>query len=177
MTEQGTTMTSAQLADPIWRRLLRLLGRKRFGAGGASEVVAWAVGALVAGWDSPGLRMLAGLDGPLNEEVDQFVERTMRELGVQPPNDAQLASLYSELVAADMLAGSTPARVGAREMFHIWLGTGCPKDLQRWSGFEDQYELARDGVYGDVAEVEREILQEAQRIVEQSERPPTPPAR
>src|SRR6266540_1386115 len=46
-----------------------------------------------------------------------------------------------------------------------------PKDLQAWCGYEDGYELARDRVDGDIAQVERDNLDEARRMVgEQHER-------
>jgi len=73
-------------------------------------------------------------------------------------------TLYAVAVASDMLDGITPPYDGARELRHLWLSTDCPNELQPWSMFEDEYELARDGVYGKTGEVEREILHEAQRI-------------
>jgi hypothetical protein len=165
------SLSAAHLSDPIWRRLVALLGRRSFGNGSASDLVDWGVEALVAGWESQSLNVLAGLAKPPNDfEVDRYVERMMAELGIETPDTDRLASLYGVAVAASMLAGDTAPYEGAKELYRLWLNTGCRKVLQPWAMFEDQYELARDQVYGDVADVERDILAEARRMVGQHSR-------
>jgi hypothetical protein len=46
-------------------------------------------------------------------------------------------------------------------MFQLYLAAGAADDLRAWSGLEDAYELARDLIVGDVADVERRIVLEA----------------
>jgi hypothetical protein len=156
-------LAPTRLSDPTWRRLVTVLGRRRFRNGSGSDVVDWAVDALVAGWESPSLNVLGGLAKPPNEfEVDRYVERMMQGLGVEMPDESHLADLYALAIALDLLAGAVSPYEGARELSHLWMKSAQPKKLQPWFGYEDEYELARDGVYGDVADVE-----EARRLVAQ----------
>ena len=159
-------IASSRLSDPNWRRLVRLLGQRKLGLISGSAIVDWGVDALVAGWESRSLNVLAGLAKPPNEfEVDEYVGRMLKELDVRVPDDKEFAKLYGMAVAGEMLAGTTTPYDGARELFNLWLRSGCPGDLQAWCGYEDEYELARDGVFGDIADVERDILDEARRML------------
>lgn len=129
-------------------------------------MVDWAVDALVAGWDSLSLEMLAGLDKPPNDfEVDRYVERALAELGVEMPRGPQLVNLYAVAIAGDILAGTISPYDGAREMFRICVTTNYPDELRSWVGLEDDYELARDGFSGNVDDIEQKIREAARRLV------------
>jgi hypothetical protein len=157
-------LTGVTLADPTWRRLVMLLGRRRFDLARGSDLVDWGVDALLAGWESQSLNVLAGLWKPPDElEVDHYVERMMRELGVEMPAAAELPKLYGIAVAREMLARTITPRDGARELLGLWIKTGCPKDREFWGVYEDAYDHI--GVYRDVADVDRDILDEARRMV------------
>lgn len=159
-------LDSSRLADGRWRRLARLLARTQFGTGSGSDVVDWAVDALVVGWESPALEVLAGLEKPPNEfEVDRYVERALSELGVEMPRGPQVVNLYAVAIAGDILAGTISPYDGAREMFRICVATNYPNELRAWVGLEDDYELARDGVYGRMDDIEKKIREAAQRLV------------
>lgn len=161
-----TPLDPSRLADGRWRRLARLLARTQFGTGSGSDVVDWAVDALVAAWDSPSLEVLAGLDKPPNEfEVDRYVERALSEMGVEMPRGPQVVHLYAVAIAGDILAGTISPYDGAREMFRVCVATNYPEELRAWVGLEDEYELARDGVYGNVDDTERKIREAARSLV------------
>ena len=76
-------------------RLLQLLAMP-FEPDAPERVVDWAVDAIVQGWDSESLRMLAGLS-PVHdrEEISGLLTAALRELGRAPVGDlwAQYASL------------------------------------------------------------------------------------
>jgi hypothetical protein len=159
-------LNPSRLSDARWRRLARLFARTQFGTGSGSDVVDWAVDALTSGWDSPALQVLAGLDKPPNEfEVDRYVERMLSELGVEMPRGAQVVNLYVVAIARDILAATISPYDGAREMFRVCTATNYPQELRSWVGLEDEYELARDGVSGDIAETEQRIMEAAHRLV------------
>jgi hypothetical protein len=164
-------LAPSRLSDPNWRRFVRLLGQRRFGLASGSGLVDWGVDALVAGWESQSLNVMAGLSKPPNEfEVDEYVERMMKELGVQMPEEHEFAKLYGMAVARDMLAGKTTPYEGAGELRNLWVRTGHPEHLVPWAMYEEKYDLARDRVYGEVADVGRDILDEARRMLgEQTE--------
>ncbi len=167
MTGDGRTpLSPSHLSDDRWRRLARLLARTQFGTGSGSDVVDWAVDALVAGWDSPALEVLAGLDKPPNDfEVDRYVDRALSELGVEMPRGPQVVHLYAVAIAGDILAGTISPYEGAREMFRICVAANYPEELRSWVGLEDDYELARDGVHGNVDDIEQKITEAARRLV------------
>lgn len=145
-----------------------LLGRRRFGNGVGRDVVNWAADALLAGWESASLGVLAGLDGLPNEfEVDDYVERVLGELRVEMPDADRLARLYAVAIAADVVAGTTSPGDAAREMVHLWLRTGRPRDLLPWLSHDDDFVRAsHEGDDADVEAVRRAIREEAQRVVE-----------
>jgi hypothetical protein len=139
---------------------------RQFGSSSGSRIVDWAVDALVAGWDSPSLRVLAGLEKPPNEfEVDRYVTQVAQELRIDIPNRRGLGELYALVIARDLVDGAAPPYEGSRELRRLWLVLGCPTSLQPWSMYEDGFELARDGIYGSVGDVERDIINEAKRML------------
>jgi hypothetical protein len=82
-------LQQSHVDDDVWRSLNRALGRRhfRFASTSGSRIVDWACTALVAGWDSGALRILAGLGKPPNEfEVDNCLRRAAEEAGVELPN-------------------------------------------------------------------------------------------
>ncbi len=48
------------------------------------DYVAWAVDLLVAGRDTPSLRILAGLNPTHEQDIERYFLRTCRELGLEP---------------------------------------------------------------------------------------------
>ena len=168
-------MTTAQpepalLASHLGRCLLRSLGKRQFANGSGVALVDWAVDALVGGWDSPSLRILAGLEKPPNEfEVDHFVARLAHELGIALPDRKGLTDQYALAIARDIVDGVTPPYDGARELRLLCISMHDMNNLSAWNGFEDQFELARDYAIGDVGTVEREIVNEARHMLGEEE--------
>jgi len=96
----------------------------------------WAVSALVAGYDSPSIRVLAGMDmagQPSSSEVTPILEGALRELGVQRPSFNEAARLYVREVATATLAGQLAPQQAA-ELIHCRVITPLehPKDLMPW---------------------------------------------
>jgi hypothetical protein len=95
----------------------------------------------------------------------------LSELGIEMPKAPQIVRLYAVAIAGDILVGAISPYDGAREMWRICIATNFPSELSSWVGLEDDYELARDGVFGDVADIEQKIRDAARLLVD---RGPTP---
>ncbi|HSG31547.1 MAG TPA: hypothetical protein VLB82_08385 [Thermodesulfobacteriota bacterium] len=69
-------------------------------SGDPSDCISWAEEALHNGFDSPSLRILAGLDKPLNSfEVNEYTTRALHELNIKIPSESEAVDEYaSELV-------------------------------------------------------------------------------
>lgn len=156
--------------DPAWRTLALNLARRKAGLITGSTLVDWAVEALVGGWEGRALSVLAGLPKPPNEfEVDRFISEIFAELNEPRFHVRELAALHPVLVAADIVAARTTPYEASRELYALWVAEGHSERLAAWGRFEDAYELARDGVYGRVEDVEGEIRAEAARMLEEAD--------
>lgn len=158
------------VSDSAWRALALNLARRQAGLIAGSALVDWAVEALVRGWEGRALSVLAGLPKPPNEfDVDRFISEFFAELNEPQPLARELAELHPVLVAADIVATRTTPYEASRELYALWVAEGCSERLAAWGRFDDAYELARDGVYGRVEDVESEIRNEAARMLEEAD--------
>jgi hypothetical protein len=73
-----------------------LLLNRAIGTGSREQCVAWAVDQMVAGADTPSLRILAGLNPQVDlDEVEEFFQKAAREMGIQdamPSRDLRRAA-------------------------------------------------------------------------------------
>lgn len=98
--------------------------------------VNWAVDALVAGFDTPSLRVLAGLDldgEPLRADVYPAFAASLSELGIRLPDASVTGRLYVRHVAQAIVAGAIAPRDGA-ELIHARVVSPLehPPDLMPW---------------------------------------------
>ena len=94
-------------AEP--KGLVGLLVDRSQGCASVQNHAAWATSALAAGFDSPSLRVLAGLDLTPTSlfEVDPVFVRAARELGVDPePDISWLLKRYELELASRVLDGA-----------------------------------------------------------------------
>jgi hypothetical protein len=112
-----------------------LLARTLFELGLVSEpvVVEAAVRTMQRGYDSPSLRLLAGLIRAESDQTRELLSKTAEELGL--PTRDQLASV---LVAGRWMAGE--ALVGRRDIAESlrWIA------LQTWSAYESSPEFEEE---------------------------------
>ena len=67
--------------------------------------IEWAGRALEAGFDSPSLRMLAGIEKRIQDEAGDLVSRAMRELDLQPAPPAASLELAKRWVCREFVQG------------------------------------------------------------------------
>jgi hypothetical protein len=114
---------------------IRKLLAKRFrGALTAGDYVDWALSELLAGVDTPNLRILAGLSKPPYwPEVDFYFQKTLADLGWSLPEPEAYLREYVLDLARAILAGEVPPAVACHEMYEIWRARNYPASLQCWN--------------------------------------------
>jgi hypothetical protein len=136
------------------------------------ETIHLAVDALVNGYDSPSLRMLAGLDladePPTDSEMDDYITRCFDEVGCPPPTRDECLARYVLLVAEDITSGALSPKEGAQELRETYLGALCigamvDAELAHWT------DLAERASWPYLhPEAPAEVLKEARSLVPRS---------
>lgn len=153
--------------NPVWCKLAAALARRELGQQTGGDVVAWAADALAEGIDTPSLRILAGLESPPNEfEVDRYLKAAADELGVRIPDRAGLVRLLAATLAGEIAAGRRSPEDGAKELYQLFRQAELHDELGVWTGLDDAVSLAKQGIHGDIQEVEKDIVRHARALAE-----------
>ncbi|MFL5542945.1 MAG: hypothetical protein ACJ8J0_28460 [Longimicrobiaceae bacterium] len=128
------------------------------------ELVDWAVDALSAGFDSPSLRVLAGLmpSEALLRDAEPLLLQATRELGIEDLDLEAMRRAYVPIVCRALLRGDlSPAE--AAELIHrrVVSPLGHAADLMAWCYLWEG--LGPDGEYLGEASNTGHIMAEARR--------------
>ncbi|UCM87481.1 hypothetical protein [Streptomyces marincola] len=145
-----------------------------------TDVVDGACDALVAGLDSPALRMLAACTrAEAASDVPDLLPPALDELGLvfHPVDSVSGLEAATRVLAARLLAGELTPRELTRQV-HWHCGHRVPL-AQPLAALDDDY----DNVYGSLgyiprpeAEIDAEVRAEAKRLVDRSAPPPERPS-
>ncbi|MGW5280731.1 hypothetical protein ACWERI_15005 [Streptomyces collinus] len=155
---QSTEQAARELQD---RAVLWRMGEIR-----ASDVVTGACDALVAGLDSPALRILAACTrAEADYDVRDLLPPALDELGLTLPTVGSVAGQEAAVraLAARMLAGDlTPRELAFR--IHQRFGHELPL-AERLAGLDDEYDFLE---YSDrtPAQLDADVTAEAQRLAQ-----------
>ena len=146
-------------------------------AGGRGEpLVHAAAEALVAGLDSPTLRVLAGTPHSFaDEEAAQLAPATFAELGLDIEPSLSSAALIegARQLARSFLAGHVDARQLTRLLAGLYVQADYPAELNTWMGFDDYYDMVRDGVIaGSVDAIDADVADAARDLATGRQRAP-----
>lgn len=94
----------------------------------------WAVYALEIGYDSPSLRILAGLFSPTwLSEAKPYFDRAIAELGITIPDDEGLLREYLKVVAQKIVEEEISPGIGTGLIYsRVLTPLGHPEDLRGW---------------------------------------------
>jgi hypothetical protein len=119
------------------------------GAPLSKEAVDWAVESLIAGLDSPTLRVLAGLQEPLWwSEVESIFVKAASELGFAAPATEQDALwAYARQVGRDILDDRSAPEAACHTLYRICVALDYPHGLLVWDGLDTAWIDITEGRY------------------------------
>lgn len=102
----------------------------------ADDLVRWALSALEGSWDSPALRILAGInlrERPSIWDTEPYFARALSELAIPVPDFETLVRQYVDELARDIADGRIAPQTGADLIHRVAIGPlSHPADLQPW---------------------------------------------
>ena len=94
------------------------------------DLVDWAVNAIVVGFDSPSLRVLAGLQAPFdNQEVDRLFSRVFSELDIISLTKGNCIPFYIAPIVRQTIEGKIQQRDALKKLKDLCLATNYEKPL------------------------------------------------
>lgn len=152
----------ASIADA----LTSVLVARAAGELSGEEMVDWAVDALSAGFDSPSLRVLAGLmpSEALVRDAEPILRQAVRELGIQVPDLEAMRRAYVPIVCRALLQGDLSPTEAAELIHRRVVGPlGHPADLMAWCYLWEGF--GPEGEYLGEASNAEHIMAQARRWV------------
>lgn len=92
----------------------------------SGELPAAAARVVALGISTPALEELACLRPEDTDEARALFLDSLRELGIEPPNDIDALTIFARKIAADIVAGRVSPRDGADEITDSWESVDCP---------------------------------------------------
>jgi hypothetical protein len=113
----------------------------------ASEYVEWAISMLEQDFDSPSLRILAGLDGSSLFEADDYFRRVLRELHISEPDFDTSVRAYACELCTRIISGTLDPKSGVRQLYKTCLATNYANDFMVWLYLDDGLDSIEAGDY------------------------------
>src|ERR1043166_2761635 len=145
--------TSRKSAAALPPEIRALLANLWLGIAEPRCLVDWATDQLVAGQDSPHLRILAGLNGNDREEIQAFFAKALTDLGIPLPDREQCLIYRCGDVARDILKGAISPLTAFNLLGQITMEVKYPAVLRCWTQLETDLEAMDDA---EVPVAERE---------------------
>ena len=88
-----------------------------------------AVQLLLAGVDTPNVRILAGEDDAPEAEVEHYLEQALRDLRLSPLSMPEAAVQAGHFIAGRLLAGQLDTGAAARQLWNLYVAADYPSAL------------------------------------------------
>lgn len=167
--------------SPVTPKTRELFAKKHMSQVTVEDLIAWAVSMLESGYDTKNLGILASLTGPLySSEVEDYFERSVRELGWDAPKPEENLRWYTRYVAAKILSGETKPFEGCKQIYETLPALSYPRHLIRWSclylghdpdTYEDLGDLSDEGFNIVVQREAKLLLDEKMTYAEHTHHP------
>jgi hypothetical protein len=136
-----TSRKSAAGLPPAIRALLAELWR---GAVEPNCLADWATDQLVAGLDSPNLRIRAGLSGDDGEETRSYFARALADLGIPVPDQRECLIQQCGDIARDVLGGAMAPFTAFGVLWRITRKLNYPAVLRCWTRLDCDLDIMDD---------------------------------
>ena len=131
-----TPETSRKAAARLPSQLRRLLAAVWTGRSDSKALVDWATDQLVAGKDSPALRILAGLAADDSREIREYFKKTLADLRVPCPSEHDCLVYYCGDIARDILANKVRPLSAFNSLWQVTSELDYPSVLRCWTQLE-----------------------------------------
>ena len=98
----------------------------------APEYVEWAASKLDRDFDSPSLRILAGLDGGSVSEAEDYFSRALQELGIAEPDLDAIIREYACELCRGIVGGKLETRRAVGILNQICIASKYQQDFRVW---------------------------------------------
>jgi hypothetical protein len=116
-----------------------LFGRQALGRTFSEDYIDWAYEMLEQDYDTPQLRILAGLDRRSSMfEVDEYFKKSLKELSIEPLEPKAAVRAYACDIAQQIIDGQFPAsRQTMKALRQLWLDSEYDDDYDIWSDLDE----------------------------------------
>jgi hypothetical protein len=142
----------------------------------AEDYIDWAGEMLVQGYDSPRLRILAGLDRQGSVfEVEEYFLHSINELTIIEPESKAAVRAYACEIAQQIINGQLTAQQGVRALYQVYRNTEYDSDYVIWLELDDALDSLLAGVFpysyqsATVENFDTIVKQEAERFITEME--------
>jgi hypothetical protein len=148
-----------------------IASRRLLGLTSPRQVVFWAAEQVADGVEASALVDLAAMSNPRADDVDNAIDRLLREIEAPTVDELGAALLISRYVAMDIVAGRVTPIEGAREIWRkVALSSPAAEPLLRdFIGLASEW----DDVPAQRPEYEADIREAAQRLIAAQSGPTT----
>lgn len=133
------------------------------------DYIRWATDMLLAGHDSRGLRILAGLPKLANSfEAEEHFGKAMRELGLVEPGEKKAIEDYGLFLTHQIVAGEILPESGVKALSDLWLfHATSSKTLYDWYHLNEEIDLIRQGITRSIPmeDIDTVIVARAHRFI------------
>lgn len=148
--------------------LVELLVRRHEQRAGPEDGVQWAATLLELGFDTPNLRVLAGLGSPPDSaEADSYFQSVLEELACDQWTEAQTRSAYALVVAKRIVAGEVEPVDGCHTIYEsVARPFQYPAELSAWVHLDDG--RSPESPYAELDDIElgTTIVREAETLID-----------
>jgi hypothetical protein len=105
-----------------------------------TEIVEWAYNELLLGSDTPSLRILAGLDNPIDPvDVQNYLRKSLKELSIVIEKKVAIDE-YVKLLANKTIAGEITKKEMSEKMYQVLVYTEYDKEFFVWFNINEYYD-------------------------------------
>ncbi|MBW4473535.1 MAG: ABC transporter ATP-binding protein [Stenomitos rutilans HA7619-LM2] len=141
----------------------------------ADDYIDWATELLVKGYDSPNLRILAGLDRRSSVfDIETYFIHAIKELDIEEPEPKAAIRAYACEIAQQIINGQfISLRQAIQPLYQIWLDTDHDPDYVIWLELDDALDSLYAGEFpysypsATLENIDAIVHQEAARFVNQ----------
>lgn len=137
-------MMARKAAAALTPKERRLFVKFHFNEAESESLIDWAVGEMVAGRDSPNLRLLAGLCEVDRDEARQLFGKAMADLGNQIPDKRECLIQFCGDTAREVLAGTTPPLTAFESIMRLNMELDYPEIMQCWMQLDYDFDCMGD---------------------------------